>query len=81
MLWDQSLFNSRILLRVCVAAAICNGLLGCSAKDTYSFPAQDILDSIRNVDLSPRSPAADRHAGAAGQPARPHAWRPAFPAW
>jgi len=71
LLWDQSLYNSRILLGVCVAAAICNGLLGCSATDTYSFPAQDILDSIRNVDLSPRSPAADRQAGAAGPPARP----------
>ncbi|HEY6256123.1 MAG TPA: type II secretion system secretin GspD [Xanthobacteraceae bacterium] len=62
---------SRILLQVCVAAAICDSLLGCAVKDNYSFPASDIVDTIRNADLGARSPAAERPSGTANQAARP----------
>jgi general secretion pathway protein D len=62
----------RMVLQVCVAAVICDPLIGCSAKDGYSFPAQDVLDTIRNVDLSARSPnAGDSQSGASSQAGRP----------
>ena len=57
--------------QVCLAAVICDSLVGCSAKDSYSFPAQDVLDTIRNADLSARSPGIDRQSGATNQAGRP----------
>jgi general secretion pathway protein D len=60
----------RIVRQAVIAAVICESLLGCSAKDGYSFPAQDILDTIRNTDLGARAPAADRPTGP-GQASRP----------
>ena len=70
--WVQwLLYNSRISLRVCVAAAICNALIGCSAKDTYSFPAHDILDGIRGADLGARAPAPADPQGSGPAAARP----------
>ena len=57
--------------RVCLAAVICDSLVGCSAKDSYSFPAQDVLDTIRDADLNARSPAAERQSGTTHQAGRP----------
>jgi general secretion pathway protein D len=62
---------SRVVLQVFVAAVICDSLLGCSAKDSYSFPGQDIVDTIRNADLSARSPSAAGQSGATAQASRP----------
>jgi general secretion pathway protein D len=67
----QWLYILRIVLQICVAAVICDPLIGCSYKDSYSFPAQDILDTIRNADLGARSPAVDRQSGNATQASRP----------
>jgi general secretion pathway protein D len=61
----------RVVRQVLFAAAICESLAGCAAKDGFSFPAADILDSIRNTDLSARAPAPDRPAGPPGQAGRP----------
>jgi len=61
----------RIVLQICVTAVICDLLIGCSAKDSYSFPAQDVLDTIRNADLGPRSPSVDRQSGTANRASRP----------
>jgi general secretion pathway protein D len=63
----QWLYRLRIVRRVCIAAFVCESLLGCSAKDSYSFPAQDILDTIRNTDVSARAPEPDRPSGPGGQ--------------
>ena len=60
----------RIVRQVLIAAALCDSLLGCAAKDGYPFPAQDILDGIRNTNLSARAPAPDRPDGT-GRPSRP----------
>jgi general secretion pathway protein D len=66
----QCLHVLRVVRQALIAAAVCDSLLGCSAKDGYSFPAQDLLDTIRNTDLSARAPAPDRQDGA-GRPSRP----------
>ncbi len=62
---------SRVVLQVLLAPLISDSLVGCSAKDSYSFPAQDVLDTIRSADLSARSPGADRQSGATIQAGRP----------
>jgi general secretion pathway protein D len=65
------LYMSRIVLQVSAAAAICNALLGCALKDNYAFPGHDIVDNIRNADLTARSPAPDRQGGVGNQASRP----------
>ncbi len=67
----QWLYLLRILFRVGVTAACCDALLGCSAKDNYPFPGHDIVDTIRNADLSARAPIPDRQTSIPGQAARP----------
>ena len=67
----QWLYMSRVVLQVFLAPLISDSLVGCSAKDSYSFPAQDVLDTIRRADLSARSPGADRQSGATIQAGRP----------
>jgi len=62
---------SRIVWQALFAAVICESLAGCAAKDGFSFPAADILDTIRNTDLSARAPAPDRPTGQPGQAGRP----------
>jgi general secretion pathway protein D len=70
--WIHWLHILRIVLQFCVAAAICDSLLGCSSKDAFVFPGADAIDAIRNTDLSARSPsAAGGQAGAGAQAARP----------
>jgi general secretion pathway protein D len=60
------------MLQCCVAAAICDSLLGCSSKDAFVFPGADAIDAIRNIDLSAKSPIpAGGQSGAGGQAARP----------
>jgi general secretion pathway protein D len=60
----------RVVRQALFAAVICECLLGCAAKDGYPFPAQDLLDTIRNTDLGARAPAPDRPGGP-GQASRP----------
>jgi general secretion pathway protein D len=69
--WFQRLYMSRIVLQVCVAAVICDSLVGCSAKDAFVFPSQDVVDSVRNADLTARLPARDDRQTGAGQSSRP----------
>jgi general secretion pathway protein D len=60
------------MLQFCVAAAICDSLLGCSSKDAFVFPAADAIDGLRNIDLSAKSPrAAGGQSGAGAEAARP----------
>jgi general secretion pathway protein D len=61
----------RLVRQALFAAIICESLAGCAAKDGFSFPAADILDTIRNTDLSARAPAPDRATGPPGQAGRP----------
>ena len=61
------LYRVRIVRRACIAVFVCESLLGCSAKDGHSFPAQDILDTIRSTDLSAHAPGPDRPSGPGGQ--------------
>ncbi len=67
----QWLYKLRAVLRPCVAAVVCCPLIGCSAKDSYSFPSQDILDTIRNADLGARPHGVDRQSGTASAAGRP----------
>jgi len=70
--WIHWLYIWRIVLQFCVAAVICDSLLGCSSKDAFVLPAADVLDAIRNVDLSAKSPtAAGGQSGGATQAGRP----------
>jgi general secretion pathway protein D len=55
----------RFVLQACVAAVVGDLLVGCSAKDGLVFPSQDVVDSVRNADLSARFPGpGDRQSGA-----------------
>ena len=72
MRWIHRLYMSRIMLQLCVAAVICDFLLGCSTKDAFVFPAADALDAIRNADLTAKAPnAAANQSGAGTQASRP----------
>jgi len=63
---------SRFALRICLAAGVLGSLVGCSETPERGFPAgPDVVDPIRNADLSARFPAAspaDRRMGAANRP-------------
>jgi general secretion pathway protein D len=61
-----------MVLQLCLAALICDSLLGCSSKDAFVLPGADAIDAIRNVDLSAKSPsAAGGQSGAGTQAGRP----------
>jgi general secretion pathway protein D len=61
----------RIFLRSCVAAVICELLVGCAIKDGFIFPSQDVIDPIRDADLRARNPGVDRQAASGGRSSRP----------
>jgi general secretion pathway protein D len=58
------------VVRACVAAVICELLVGCAIKDVYVFPSQDVIDPVRDADLRARNPGPDRQsvAGRSNQP-------------
>jgi general secretion pathway protein D len=60
----------RIFVRACIAAVICELLVGCSTKDGFILPSQDVIDSIRDADLRARNPGPDRQS-AGGRSSRP----------
>jgi general secretion pathway protein D len=63
---------SRFILQACVAAVICDSLVGCSAKDGFVFPSADAIDPVRNADLTAKFPnAAANQSGAGTQASRP----------
>ena len=70
MRWVQCLYVPRIVVRACVAAVICELSVGCSTKDGFVFPSQDVIDSIRGADLRARNPGPDRQS-AGGRSNRP----------
>ena len=70
MRWVQCLYVPRIVVRACVAAVICELLVGCAIKDVFVFPSQDDIDPVRDADLRARNPGPDRQS-ADGRPSRP----------
>ena len=69
MCWVR-LVAPRVLLRACIAAAICCFLAACSAKDATNFPAPDAVEPVRNADLSARFPSAGEPSSSATGPLR-----------
>ena len=49
-------------VRACVAAVICELLVGCAIKDVFVFPSQDVIDPVRDADLRARNPGPDRQS-------------------
>jgi hypothetical protein len=67
--WLQLLYVSPVVVRTCVAMVTGDVLVGCSTKDGFVFPAQDVIDSIRGADLRARNLGPDRQS-AGGAPMR-----------
>jgi len=60
----------RIFVRACIAAVICVLGVGCSTKDGFILPSQDVIDPVRDADLRARNPGPDRQS-VGGRSSRP----------